>query len=76
MLFFQPIMLCSIFFTNLPIMLPDVPIMLRGFTHYAQFYNENCAFNMTKYTAESIILGHYRWWFKQNVNFEEPVDLL
>ena len=28
------------FLSNLPIMLSDLPIMLRGFTYYAQILNE------------------------------------
>ena len=28
------------FFSNLPIMLSDFPIMLRGFTRYAEILNE------------------------------------
>ena len=34
------------FFTNLPIMLSDFPIMLRGFTYYAQILNEKYNFKM------------------------------
>ena len=32
------------FFSNLPIILSDFPIMLRGFTYYAQILKEKCPF--------------------------------
>ena len=50
MLFFQPIYALLQFFLNLPIMLSDFPIMLRGFTYYAQILNEKYTFYATKYT--------------------------
>ena len=40
MRFSQPIMLCSNFFSNIPIMLSDFPIMLHDFNYYAQILNE------------------------------------